>query len=313
MDFSSPTPEMLARLRNRTTRRSFLRQAGIGAAAAVAAPAAASLLAPSTASAQSSTNDLDILNFALNLEYLEAEYYARAYYGVGLDGLGVGTNGTGNQGTVAVKSGSTKVNFTNPFIRNYAAEITNDEIAHVRYLRSVLGSYAIARPNTNLVDSFNQLALAAGLGGTFDPYASQENFLLGSFIFEDVGVTAYSGAAPLIVNPDYIPPAGGILVAEAYHASLIRTTIYGLNFTDSTQALALAVNKISDARDSLDGTADLDQGITAPDGTPNIVPTDANGLCFARTSRQVLNIVYGSVNATSGGFFPAGVNGVIKS
>ena len=312
MDTSSNS-NPLAALTNRSTRRSFLRQAGTVGAAAALAPAAASLLAPSTASAQSSTNDLDILNFALNLEYLEAEYYARAFYGRGLEALGVGINGTGNTGPTTVKTGSTQVNFTSPFIRNYAAEITNDEIAHVRYLRSVLGSYAIAKPNINLLDSFNQLAAAAGLGSTFDPFASQENFLLGSFIFEDVGVTAYSGAAPLIINPDYIPPAGGILVAEAYHASLVRTTIYGLNYTDSTQALALAVNKISDVRDSLDGNADLDQGVTAPDGTANIIPTDANGLCFARTTRQVLNIVYGAVNATSGTFFPAGVNGVIKS
>ena len=312
MDLSSPTPDLMARLSGRTNRRHFLRQAGLAGVAAAVAPAAASLLASSTAKAATIT-DGDILNFALNLEYLEAEYYANALFGRGLDSLGIATNGTGTPGTTTTKSGSTKVNFTNPFILNYATEITNDEIAHVRFLRSALGGYAVARPNINLLDSFNILANAAGLGSTFDPFASQENFLLGSFIFEDVGVTAYNGAAPLISNPDYIPPAGGILAAEAYHASLIRTTIYNLNSTDSSQALALAVNAISDVRDSLDGDADMDQGITDPQGAPNIVPTDANSLCFARTTRQVLNIVYGGVNATKGLFFPAGVNGVINS
>ena len=247
----------------------------------------------------------------MNLEYLEGEFYANAYFGRGFDELGIATNGTGTPGTTTVKA-NPQVDFINPFIRDYAAEIANDEIAHVRYLRSVLGSYAVARPNINLMDSFNILAAAAGLGSTFDPFASQENFLLGSFIFEDVGVTAYSGGAVLIQDPDLIPPLAGILSAEAYHASIVRTTLFNLNFTDSTQFFAQAVNAISDVRDSLDGPDDLDQGITAPDGTANIVPTNEFGICFARSTREVLNIVYGGVDATSGVFFPGGMNGVIK-
>jgi hypothetical protein len=52
---------------------------------------------------------------------------------------------------------------------------------------------------------------------------------------------------------------------------------------DETQA-------ISDARDSLDGSDDLDQGIVDGDGNANLVPTDVNGIAFSRDVFQVHNI-----------------------
>jgi hypothetical protein len=75
-----------------------------------------------------------------------------------------------------------------------------------------------------------------------------------------------------------------------------------------------ATEAISNARDSLDGPSDIDQGVRPRGDASNIVPADANALAFSRTTGQVLNIAYLNRMAVDrGGFFPAGVNGNIRT
>ncbi|HEV3429973.1 MAG TPA: ferritin-like domain-containing protein [Paraburkholderia sp.] len=268
-----------------------------------------------SASAQSAPTDPEILNFALNLEYLEAQFYTYATTGSGL-----ASSMTGGAGTMGTIIPGQQVPFQDSVVQAYANEIANDEREHVAFLRSALGSAAVAMPSidiggTNPNGAFSNAARAAGLVGAgvaFNPYASDNNFLLGAFIFEDVGVTAYKGASPLITNKTFLEAAAGILAAEAYHAGLVRTVLYskGIDMT----SLITAANAISAARDALDNNGHDDQGITgSSSGTSNIVPLDSNGLAFSRNYSNVLNIVYLTSGVTTkGGFFPNGVNGVLN-
>lgn len=288
---------------NDRDRRNFMKAAGFGGLA-IAGTAAMVGASGGSASASDAPSDAAILNFALNLEYLEAEFYSFA-----VNGRGLPASMTGGKGTMGGVTGGSAVPFKSRRTRRYAEEIAKDEIAHVGFLRSALGSAKVAQPQIDLKSSFTAAAMAAGLigkGQTFDPFSSEDNFLLGAFIFEDVGVTAYKGAAPLISNKTYLEAAAGILAVEAYHAGVVREALYDKEMFD-------AVKKISMARDSLDGATNLDQGLLY-DGGANLVPTDRNGLAYSRSAGQVLNIVYlNPAKVTKGGFFPAGVNGSINT
>ena len=292
---------------NPDDRRRFLRTAsaaGLGVVGAGLLVGGEVTKASAATTSTTAISDSAILNFALNLEYLEAEFYYNAVNGHGLPSSLTG--GTGTRGQV---QGGHEVPFRSSWLRQFACEIARDEYDHVAFLRKALGSAAVARPEININTAFTAAATAAGLikpGQSFNVYANEDNFLLGAFIFEDVGVTAYKGAAPLISNKTYLGAAAGILAVEAYHAANIRTVLY-------QRGLASAANAISSARDSLDGPSDDDQGVTLKNRA-NIVPTDSNGLAFGRTPQQVLNIVYLTPKvANSGGFFPKGVNGQLHT
>lgn len=301
--------EIVALLPKTGGRRSFLQKLGMATAGTAGLGVLATRAQAQEDDSAPTVNDVAVLNFALNLEYLEAEYYLAATTGEGLETAGVDVEGSGGgkAKSVIIKK-NPKVKFKTAAFEDYANEIAIDEANHVRYIRETLinnKAAPVARPQINLEKSFETLGDLIGVKD-FDPFANEINFLLGAFIFEDVGVTAYKGASPLLSNKKVLEAAAGILGVEAYHAGVIRTLLYAQG-----PVIQKLVTKISNVRGSLDNSKkDMDQGITR-NGAANLVPTDGNSIAFGRTTRQVLNIVYGAVNAKKGLFFPQGVNGSI--
>ena len=256
-----------------SNRRSFMQKVSLASAA----------LAGTAIQGQAQmVSDADILNFALNLEYLEAEFYTVGTTGMTIEQMGIGVSGVGTPGPT---TGGKKVTFSNTlvFSGTVAEELGRDERAHVQLIRGALsarGITPVAKPAINLN------ALGAG-------FNSQTEFTLVSRALEDVGVTAYGGAAPLIQDKQILGVAARILAAEAEHVGNVRLQV---------ARLRVPTTKL----DSVD--------ILPPPSGSRFFSVDNNGLTAVRTPGQVLYLVYGSrANVSAGGFFPNGVNGPIRT
>jgi hypothetical protein len=290
----------LSRLIDRAlSRRNFLAGASAAAAGTILVGCGDSTpMSTTTPPASTTLTDADYLNFALNLEYLEAEFYLRAATGAGL-----ATADTGN--STSKTTGGAQVSGTTSVQSQYIYEIAQNELDHVRFLRSALGSSAVAAPAIDLTTSFNTLASAAGLGASFNPFASFSNFLIGAFIFEDVGVTAYHGAAKLLTSKTNLTAAAEIMAVEAYHAGSIRSQIVA-----SGSSLITTANAVSGVRSSLGGGNE-----TTLSATSVVAASATTSIAFDRTTDQVLHIVYGTgggAGVKGGVFFPSGLNGNIS-
>ncbi|THF88118.1 ferritin-like domain-containing protein [Deinococcus sp. KSM4-11] len=299
-DQNTSTPEGM----NRRAAMGFLGKIGMGTAALGLAGTGA-LAAPTK------NIDGDVLNFALNLEYLEAAFYLAA---VGRLSELKAIGGDAEIKLPASLDMMRGMQFKDSGVQALANDIAEDELSHVKFLHGALGKGAAMRPVIDLAGAFDAAGQAASGGAIkgFNPYAADLFFLHGAFIFEDVGVTAYNGAATLITNPAYLQAAAGILAVEAYHGGAIRAMLYQQRQVTAAAGLYVGqvVQAISNLRGKVGGGKDM--GLTDAKGMAVIAPADSNGVAFSRSTREVLNIVYLAPGAHKGGFYPNGLNGSIK-
>ena len=303
-------------------RRQFFRTA-LGAAAVTVAGATALTIGPRAFA--DTANDVDFLNLALQLKYLEAQFYSFAVTGAGLPAasLAAGSAPTGTN-VPGAATGARQVTFTDPLVAQYAAEIAQDSAAHVAWLRGELGTMTSAQPaidlGTTATGAFSTAMSAAGVitgaGTTFDPYGTDENFLLAAFLLADIGVSALRGAVGVVVDLGHREVVEGAMITDAHHAATIRSTLYAKGAT--TASLRTNADKISNLRDLLDGLNDDDVGLSPITVGGNLVstiaPTAADGSLFGRANGGVLNILFlNSAQVTKGGFFPNGVNGTVTT
>jgi hypothetical protein len=296
------------------SRRQFLAGAGTTAAAALVVGCNNSSTTPSPTPTPSPAPlefpDNDILNFALNLEYLEAEFYLYAATGSGLSSA----DALAGAGTTIVPANTVAVPWTSPTQAQFAAELAQTELDHVRYLQGAITANSgtpVPRPAIDLT-FFGAIGVAANFttAPTFNPFADPNSFLVGAFTFEDVGVTAYAGGGPALISNTLLSGVAGLQAAEAYHAASIRTQIAGGAANTGVATYLNWANKISALRANLGGGNETQLSLSS------IVAADpTNAIGFSRTTDQVLHIVYGAAGAglSKGGFFPNGLNGTIKT
>ena len=172
---------------DRRTALHRLKDAGLGLAA-VTTPLA--LLSRSrSARAQSASDPVDVLNFALTLEFLEASFYRQ-----GLDASGLIPDAA----------------------RDVYGKISQHEDAHVALLSQTISDLG-GEPVSFADEDFDFTA-----GGTFDPFGDYATFLVLSQAFEDTGVRAYKGQAGALAGNDLLTPALQIHSVEARHAAEVR-------------------------------------------------------------------------------------------
>jgi Ferritin-like domain len=282
-------------------RRHFIAALGMTGAAAGAGLMSGCSSTSTVAGTTAGLAQTDILNFVLNFKFLEATFYSFITQGTDLSGSAVLNSG-------AITGAPGKLTFTGTNaqqITDMLNEIYYDEKNHVTSMISLLGSSVVFRPAINLaafgaITATNALAIAR--------------------LLEDVGVTAIAGAITGLTtsNATY---ASQILGTESFHAGAVRL----VNLQNPTIAAYINAGPL-DVPPFDPGTAALAAagptaagGIFATAGAPTTTATTPQGFAFIRNSSQVLAITYGAPGApaasgaTSGGFFPSGVNGNIKT
>ncbi|GGO34226.1 ferritin-like domain-containing protein [Deinococcus humi] len=194
-------------------RRSFLKFAGAGAGAVMLGGLNMTALAATSVATKSPQQDIEILNYALLLEYLEAEFY-----------------------NTFSATGALRSKLTNARVKTYADQIAAHENAHVTVLQKTITDLKGTPIQKPKIDFGPLLKNPDGSAKT----VNDELFLALAATFEPIGVRAYLGQADKIQAAGLLTAAASILAVEANHASGIQELRRELGYTKADQQTSIA-------------------------------------------------------------------------
>ncbi|KAH6795232.1 desiccation-like protein [Perilla frutescens var. hirtella] len=263
-------------------------------------------------------SDIDLLEFPLNLEYLEADFFSWGALGGGIDSFEPNLTKGGPPPV-----GAKKANLS-PLVRDIVAQFAFQEFGHLRAIQETVAGFP--RPLLNLSAASFATIMNAAVGKAlvppFDPYASDINYLLASYVIPYVGLTGYVGASANLQSPISRRLVAGLLGVESGQDAVIRTLLYEsamLKVRPYDYTVAEFTDKISHLRNTLGKAGTKDEGLIVEPAAGaegriagNVLVGDKNSVAYDRTPQEILRIVYGSGDETKpGGFYPKGASGNI--
>ncbi|KAB2625145.1 desiccation-related protein PCC13-62-like [Pyrus ussuriensis x Pyrus communis] len=263
-------------------------------------------------------SDVDLLEFPLNLEYLEAEFFLYGSLGYGLDKV-YPSLAQGGPSPIGAKKAH-----LDDFTRDVIEQFGWQEVGHLRAIKKTVKGFP--RPLLNIsAASFAHVfdsAFERPLNPPFDPYANSINYLLASYLIPYVGLTAYVGASPKLQGATAKRLVAGLLGVESGQDAVIRALLYErakLKVEPYGITVAEFTTVISELRNKLGHEGLKDEGLVVPidlgaEGkvSGNILAGDEYSVAYDRTPEEILRIVYGSGNErVPGGIYPKGAGGRI--
>ncbi|CAK7351721.1 unnamed protein product [Dovyalis caffra] len=263
-------------------------------------------------------NDKDLIQFPLNLEFLEAEFFLNGALGRGLDAFEPAFAAGGPP-----PIGAQKANL-DPVTRRIIEEFGYQEVGHLRAIITTVGG--TPRPLYDLSpQAFGKLfdkAIGYKLDPPFNPYSNTVNYLLASYAIPYVGLVGYVGTIPLLANYTSKSLVASLLGVESGQDAVIRALLYekaNEKVLPYSITVAEFTNAISNVRNELAMCGIKDEGLIVPlylgaenRTESNILSADTNSLSYARSQPEILRILYGTGSEYKpGGFLPRGGNGKI--